>query len=812
LKERIVLIPLFFFLFALCAPALVCPAAQGQSGLGGSNLFNNSGMIDSGPGTTGNPFNALNQLGAPKIPIGKGKPAAQEKENEDDWQPAYLQPFPIAYLNIPQLAAPTREILSQSYFVAINGPTIKSFSQLYKNNRLENISSFITADSVVHPLLSFQNSIRLTVIEQSVTPLLKSLLIAMAESGRQDYLAAEDAETKEEIKNNLAFLLVAITILQPDYAIPNMPGIKQLVESELNSIKQKRFAYSTIFHRQINFALLEPVGWRKVTPAAEQFFMCCQWLSSMGLELSDAEGQDGNEFRRAFLLFQSLMKASITDGHKENEDNGGYASWQKINEILGLLNLNRVIDDKDNIERVLPSNFASIFPSAKSASRITLNSLSDPLNRTKLFLTLKSNAPRKQLNATSIFALNKDKASGERQLQFCLLNPLDQPAAEDCFQAPVYQKDAAAGFSLTPIGLILAESKGIVWSKRILGDNASKLSNQAIEGTNGDRVVTGAFWQVFKTLSSGYIEPAPQVLQTKQWRTFCVERQIAAWVDKMLSSGVGAATPLDKDNNTEAKNGENKSADKVGTINSVIRKFGIPSWRTINTFNYLEPAATVYGQLAESQSNFEHSLTQSNLFPSQYAERSHDFIRLFKRLTAIANAELNNQIISMEDQSLLAGIDKVLQVIEPPLLGNLYIPFGGSSSEPDLAAAVVLGDQHSSKMEAKSKVSSKKSDDASIIRLSDSTETSKSVGRFIVETETNQGVKLAGVNMGLGYPTCVYVIVMFKRCYYLMRGAAYSYHEQTGSAINSKNWQRQLDMGFFMDPPFWCESFQRLDK
>ena len=68
-----------------------CASAQAQMGLGGSNLFGNSGMIDSGSGNNGNPYSALNQMAAPRVPIGK----ATSTENADvDWQPAYLQPFP----------------------------------------------------------------------------------------------------------------------------------------------------------------------------------------------------------------------------------------------------------------------------------------------------------------------------------------------------------------------------------------------------------------------------------------------------------------------------------------------------------------------------------------------------------------------------------------------------------------------------------------------------------------------------------------------------------------------------------------------
>ncbi len=51
---------------------------------------------------------------------------------------------------------------------------------------------------------------------------MKSLLASMLESGQADYQAAEDAEVKEEIKHNLAFLAVGLKLFA---LIPPYPQI-----------------------------------------------------------------------------------------------------------------------------------------------------------------------------------------------------------------------------------------------------------------------------------------------------------------------------------------------------------------------------------------------------------------------------------------------------------------------------------------------------------------------------------------------------------------------------------------------------------
>jgi len=72
----------------------------------------------------------------------------------------------------------------------------------------------------------------------------------------------------------------------------------------------------------------------------------------------------------------------------------------------------------------------------------------------------------------------------------------------------------------------------------------------------------------------------------------------------MLASGVGNAAPVNLGSSDESAS-HDKVATSTGTMNSIIKKFGIPSWRTASSFNYLEPAATIYGKMAESETSFE---------------------------------------------------------------------------------------------------------------------------------------------------------------------------------------------------------------
>ena len=754
----------------------------------------------------------MNNLLRPSFPIGKGTP----EDVEANWQPASFAIFPINYLNIPELNEDEKQILSQYYFVAVNGNAEKSFTQLYRENRLDGVSNFVTADSIIHPLFAFRNAIRLRVIERSIIPSLKSLLSAMLESGQADYLTAEDAEVKEEIKHNLAYIFVGLKLLVPDTPLPQNPGVKQLVVDELTKIKQAGAAKSGIFHRLENYSLYQPIGWYKTTEGSQRFFRCCQWLGRAYLELSDstadADSGNGNQFRRAFLLFGSLMRA------KANKEDWGLSTWKQINQSLIELGISAIDRDnpKDADQYVLPDNLALIFPTAKSVSRISLASLSDPLSRTRLFLAVRGNAPRQQLNTTSIFSLSKKDADKDKDLKFHFIAPLYEPDKELSFQGAIFQQDPSVGFNLTPVALVLASHNGVAWGKKVLSDNSFKLNEQFnptppagennLAGTNSAPINYGPFWRVFQGFSGPYSQNNPVAFQTAQWRTFCLERQVSAWVDRLLA-GPGKIT-------LPAENTGDKTQPNTATgLSTNIKRIGISVWRTNNSFNFLEPTADLYENLTTLQTTMESWLNQSGLFPPEYLEQNHDFVRLTKRLASISRRELDNQALTPEDQALLASIDKVLQAIETPLSGNQFISFRDYISADDDLGETLFSRSQPGKNVNKSSIKSIQA----VIKLGDSVSESKpapnrtealSVGTL---KPNNQGLRLTGVNMSLGYPVTVYLILQYKRMYYLLRGGVYSYYEQCGEEINEKHWQRQIEFGF-PKLPFWCESFQKINQ
>lgn len=740
--------------------------ALAQLNLGGNNLFSNSGM--------NNPASTPNNFARPTFPIGD-----EPNKEQSNWLPATFPPFPTRYLSLPGLDDSEKEILSQNYFIVINDSNIKSFAQLYNENKLDNISSFVTTDSIVHPLFALQNNIRLKVIERTLSPSLESLLISMVHNTEIAYRDSEDAETKEEIKYNLAFLTVAIKLLIPDFPLPSNAGVRQLVSEELSNFKMAKLSRSVIFQRWEDFSFYQPVGFYKTSDAAGRFYSCYQWLAKSFLELSDtASGTmsgNGSAFRRAFLLFQSILNTKIQSKDLQKIDSG-LVIWKQINKITQTLSISSNIEITNQDTYLLPEHLAQALDFAQ-ASQIPVSSLSNPLIRARLLLPIRSYAPR-QFSSTSIFSLARQGRTKEKQLKFHLVSPLYSPAQDISLPGPAFQPEDNTNFSYTPIALLLLRENGVNWANKILMQNSAKLNVQLInqlaeKQPNFDTAMHNSFWKLFGSFSNPWPNETQLFMQTEQWRTFCLERQVSAWIDNFLAiktkSNLSTNSSQPKLENADSASDEQKTSSVMNktnhdtndttrvTISSTIHKFGIGSWRTNSNFNYLEPALDLYNKLAESQSNLENALTQAGLFPSEYLDESRDFIRLLKRLASIAKSELDLELLKADDQALLASIDKLLEVVESPLPGKIFISFPTSKSKADNERSKIL---------------------------------------------------LPGVNMQIGYPATLFAIVQYKRTYYLLRGATYSYSEQSGEEINEKHRQRQVEYEF-LPTPFWCQTFQR---
>src|SRR5262249_4529898 len=162
----------------------------------------------------------------------------------------------------------------QCSFVVVDNTDFTTMSDLYRENRLNGKSNFVTADSIVHPYFAFTNGLLARVIQEHMTPELLTMLSSMLKVSAADYKSADDSGVQDDIKRNNALLLVAMRLLDPTLKLPDLGEASKLADAELNNIKQGRIAMSAISLHEEDFSLYQPIGWYNSNAKLRNFYRC----------------------------------------------------------------------------------------------------------------------------------------------------------------------------------------------------------------------------------------------------------------------------------------------------------------------------------------------------------------------------------------------------------------------------------------------------------------------------------------------------------------------------------------------------------
>jgi hypothetical protein len=676
---------------------------------------------------------------------------------------------------LPGLNESAVEKLNNGYFVVINDARVADFATIYRQNRIDALSNFVTVDCIMHPFLAHRNAIKILTVSKFCSPQLKSLLEGMIAASIADYRETEDEDVKDDIQRNLAYLSVALRLLCPEDKPHDFGGVEELVRQDLENVQKEKTAPSAISKKYENFAVYRPFGWYETNDTLKNFYRSRQWLGRMFLSLTDVTNNtkagSGNEFRRAVLLYRSLLHAKLANDQ-------GFSAWDKLHKALLLMEES---DSGQSGGDLLPDDFATAFLATEKNLHLTLQALSNPLTRTKLLLSLKS-VESKQFTSTSIFELNSKNQKETKNLVFRLLPPLYPPEFDWINAQIVQDKDATTGFNSVPVSLILLHARGYRQANNILADNIWRLDQDLVSSVPDlDRVINGLgqntsnrnTWQILTNYAKPLPDGVQSTLRTNLWLTRCLEGTTASWLDSWLALDKSAI-----DTKAHGAALANKSTPAAAP-NQPVRK--------VSSFNYLEPAPEVFKRMSVGLVQFASELVELGVFPPELKERTADFHRLTERLADMARKEETNQPLSKDDAQLLANIDRLLDKISSPVAGNIFVSYGGRPNSREAADTV--------------------NTKPGITLRSRSNE--RQNGTTV--TTTSSVSKFNGINFGLGGPGTIYILLKGARGSMLCRGAVYSFYEAPGDVISQAHWQRSLDYGL-LKPPFWCDPFQLVDE
>jgi hypothetical protein len=710
-----------------------------------------------------------------------------------------LQPLNLKGAKLPDLHSAAIEKLSNYYFVLVDNVRFHDFADVYKQNRQLGKPNFVTVDCIMHPWLAHRNAVKAACIEKYCIPLATSVIHKMIAGSVRDFRQTDDDSVKDDIQRNLAYLSVAARLLDPSVTLNRFGGVQELVEEELQNVKNERPARSAIFGREEDFGSYHPFGWYQSSDSLKHFFACRQWLGRMYLSLSDvtdnSKGGGGNEFRRAALLYRSLISAQANGSSALND-------FEKLQKTLKVLE-----DEGAPLESgdLLPANFATTFPSGDRNLKVTLQALAEPLARTKLIISLKS-SERTQLSSTSIFDLNVKDRKAERNLTFRLLTPLNPPEFDWMASQIVREKDAMSGFSARPVGLLFLHAAGMRLANNILNDNTWRLDEDLITSLPAlDRSVTRALaggasesiWQILANYQKPLPQNVPGQLRTSAWLTRCLQTNICSWLDDWLAIESQKSEPHSASKETASNENPAKTTpsapaapatgnDKASRITSVERR---------PRFNYLEPTQDVYAKLSAALVKLDNSLTELGMTNEDQHQRSQDFIRLTDRLSEISKREMNNVALTSTDAQLLANFDTVLEKISSEPSNDIYFGYRRAKVARAPVLVSMADGKHSSKISGEPL---------------ESGIDAKGIDAKCIDAKGTGDSRYAGVNLGLGGPAALYLIMRGPNGPVLCRGASYSYLEDPGDPVSQPHWRRKIEYGL-LRPPFWCEAFEVVD-
>lgn len=707
-------------------------------------------------------------------------------------------PIDLSSSAIPGLSEKGVFQLAMNYFVVVNGTSYKKISDIYTENREQGKPNFVTVDSIMHPYWAFANGMLASAIEEYVFEDLQELLGAMVDSSIADYRRAEDEEVKDDIQRNLAYLCVALRILDPLAVLPDIGGAIELVEADHSLIVNGKQGRSRIFNVDEDFATFRAWGFMSGRPRLKRFFTAYQWLSRMQFPLSNSSNNTleggGNSFRRAALLYHSLVLADV--GREQPLER-----WNRIALLMAMTGF----DTNARKKTIIAPELAPVLKSSDSDFNRLLHSLAQPFTRTKLLLSVRNQKPL-ELNARSVFELSSAGSTAGDDVVFRFFPLIDPPELSWLREEAYDYVESGEGPSRVPLGLITLHAHGAQPATNLLSEQLSSLDiglsrrvprlERLVRPQTVEEAASDRHWGIISNLYRPYPDTVQIGLRSELWLTRGLEAAMAAWIDSYsacliipptakppaspptrpsASHPPGGVAPA---SSAVAVNGDSKPASAPASDSSPAAP-AAPSKQEkpmrAPRFHYLEPRVEIYKNLQLDCQNLVKQLTELGYMPQQYRPRSDDFLRLLKRLQAISELEIANEPLGMSDFHLLANIDRVLAPVDCPLSSYIYL-------------------------NARKGAEDKSFDKDQAARVDDRADTSGMKGRKV------STARRTGVTMGVGRAGKLYIICSTSRGAMLARGGCYTYYEIPDGPQKDEHWERKLTYGL-LTPPYWTRKF-----
>ncbi len=752
-------------------------------------------------------------------------------------------PLDLSMARVPGLSEKAMGQLSMNYFVTVQGSQYKKMSDVYAENRAEGKPNFVTVDSIMHPYYAFTNGMMASAIEESVIKDLQVLLRAMLTSSIADYRRTDDEEIRDDIQRNLAYLCVALRLLEPTTKLPDIGGAAQLVDSDLALLEGGKFGRSRIFNVEQDYGTFKAWGFMATRPRLRRFFTAYQWLSRMAFPLNNTTDNSlnggGNTFRRAVLLYRSIVLANT----------GKEPALEKWNRIALMMAITG-FDSNARKKTIIPPELAPVLRSSETDFNRLLQLLSQPFLRTKLLLSVR-NARPVELNARSVFEMDSMSSNSGDDTVFRFFPLVDPPEMVWLREEGHEYVENTEGPSRVPLGLINLHAHGAQQATNLLNGQIDSLDKgltkrvprleRLVRVMTAEEAGSDRHWAIVSNLYRQYPDTVQIGLRTEHWLNRQLETALSAWVDSYnaclmipVVEGEGGAAPPNTTSASQSTSSPSQSTSSASrttspasqtTSTSSVSQTTSAASQTTNAapssqsaanvapkdagskgfstsgakglaparpgardaagvqparFHYLEPRIEIYKVLQEDANNIVKQLTELRYMPQRYVQRQQDFLKLLKRLVVISELEIKNEPISITDFNLLANIDRVLQPVDCPFASYIYLDSLQKAPDESSAKTAIPG--------------SDKKDSA-----------------LLLKERPTQLPQQTGAAIGIGRAGKICIICSTSQGNMLTRGGCYTFYEIKSGPLKDEHWERKLTYGL-LQPPYWMRRYNILQE
>ena len=653
--------------------------------------------------------------------------------------------------------------LRQNYFVA-KPSQYKQIYDIYNECKKNEIPIFVSVDSMLHTFhILYDYALRILEV-QKFYPTLVSLTAEMMGYTDRQYRSATDATVREMARRNLAYFAVAAKLLDPAVAVPS--DVAAEVSAELNLIeKHSGFAESPIFGYLEDYSQYVPRGHYTRNEVLKKYFKSMMWYGRMMFRLRPTDAEQGyRETLQALLIVQAMHNNWFKC---DKCANSAISSWETIYNpttfFVGKTDDLNIYDYTNLMREVYGENFATL-PVDSFADNTKLSkfidkalSLHNPLINSSFVLDWEQ--------AQSVTPVTKGfRFMGQRFIPDSYI-----------FQQLVYDKVTkytGTGDPFTKIDSIIGPVKGFPRGLEVFAVLGSTRALNILVN-EGDTEYEKYFDRMNKLKLEFSLLPSSVWVQNLYWNWlyvlmpllfekgtgFPIFMQNTAWMDKELTTALGSWVELRHDTLLYAK----QSYTIVATA--------YPPGANLPTGivrGYVEPNPWVYARLAALAKFMRLGLEKYGLLLPEFRNKLIDFESLQLALKTIAEKELTNQPLTLDEYVLICNIGDTLEKLltfPPETAGQIE-----NDTDDELA---VIADVH---------------------------------------TDPNTGQCL---EEGIGYPLDIYVIVKDADEIKVTRGAMFSYYEfkqPMSNRLTDEEWQEMLKGYNPPRLPNWNSSFIDLDQ